>query len=130
MKALLYHDGTKIQVHAAVVMPEHAHLICSFLVRPDGNSHAMAEVMQSIKGFSAHEVNRTLQRHGSVWQDESFDHIIRNDEGLNKKVEYLKQNPVRRRLVARPELYPWLWAEDMVDWSEASEGVARWRRRD
>jgi hypothetical protein len=50
MRALLHYDGAKIQVHAAVVMPEHAHLICSFLRDADGNVYAMAEVMQSIKG--------------------------------------------------------------------------------
>jgi REP element-mobilizing transposase RayT len=130
MRSLFHHDGTKIQVHGAVVMPEHVHLVCSFLRSPDGNVFTMAEVMQSTKGFTAHEVNRTLKKRGRVWQDESFDHIIRHDETLESKMEYLKQNPVRRGLVTRPELYPWLWAEDMVDWTEATGNAARWRRRE
>jgi REP element-mobilizing transposase RayT len=129
MESLLYLDGAKTQVHAAVVMPEHAHLICSFLVASNGEPYAMAEVMQAIKGFSAHQINRELGRKGPVWQDEGFDHVLRREEKLDSRIEYLKQNPVRRGLVDRPELYPWLWAEDMVDWSDATEPVARWKRR-
>jgi hypothetical protein len=90
MRALLHFDGAKIQAHAAVVMPEHAHLICTFLVADNGTPFSMAEVMHSIKSFTAHEINKHLHRTGSVWQDESFDHVIRREEGIGAKVEYLK----------------------------------------
>jgi hypothetical protein len=63
------------------------------------------------KGASAHSVNRMLQRSGPVWQEESFDHVLRSNESFEENLEYIRQNPVRRGLVIRPEDYRWLWVE-------------------
>ena len=46
---------------------------------------------------------------GAVWQEESFDHVLRCSEGLEAKVEYVLQNPVRKGLVADWREYPWTW---------------------
>jgi hypothetical protein len=51
---------------------------------------------------------------GRVWQDESFDHILRGDESLSKKMEYILQNPVRAGLVAKSQDYQWLWWDRSV----------------
>ena len=48
---------------------------------------------------------------GPVWQEESFDHVLRSQESLEQKLEYIQQNPVRRGLVEKPEDYRWLWIE-------------------
>jgi hypothetical protein len=42
-------------------------------------------------------------------QDESFDRIMRRDDDFEAKLEYVRQNPVRKGLVSVPEDYPWLW---------------------
>jgi hypothetical protein len=49
-----------------------------------------------------------LARAGSIWSDESFDHIIRQVEELEQKLEYIRQNPVTRGIVERPDDYRWL----------------------
>jgi len=67
------------------------------------------EILGGIKGASAHAINRLLGRSGAVWQDESFDHVLRSTESLIEKTEYLSQNLVRKGLVAVPEDYPCLW---------------------
>lgn len=104
------HDhGTKASVHAAVIMPEHVHLLLTPLRDLDGRLFSVVEILQAIKGASAHSVNRALARHGPVWQEESFDHVLRSDESFDEKLEYIRQNPVRRGLVTKPEDYPWLW---------------------
>ena len=46
---------------------------------------------------------------GAVWQEESFEHTVRNHGSFQDKLEYIRQNPIRRDLVAKPEDYPWLW---------------------
>jgi hypothetical protein len=74
--------------------------------------------MSGIKGASAHSVNKVLLRRGRVWQDESFDHVLRSDEKVREKVEYICQNPVRKGLVAHEGDYPWLWRE----WQEGQGG--------
>ncbi len=43
--------------------------------------------------------------------EESFDHVLRSDESLKEKCEYIRQNPVRKGLIARPENYQWLWLD-------------------
>ncbi len=109
LRHCLHDHGTKALVHAAVVMPDHVHLLLTPLRDRDGRLFSMVEILQAIKGASAHSVNRILLRNGPVWQDESFDHVLRSDESFDEKLEYIRQNPVRRGLVLTPEDYPWLW---------------------
>jgi hypothetical protein len=65
--------------------------------------------MPGIKGASAREINQRMGRHGAVWQEESFDHVLRSSEGLDAKVGYILQNPVRKGLVNDWREYPWAW---------------------
>jgi hypothetical protein len=64
-----------------------------------------------LKGTSARSVNKLLNSSGPVWQEESFDHVLRSQESFEEKLEYIRQNPVRRGLVRKPEDYKWLWLE-------------------
>jgi REP element-mobilizing transposase RayT len=105
-------DGWKFKLHAAVIMPEHAHLLLTPLGDERG-PFSLAEIMFGIKRGSAAAINEALARRGHVWQDEYFDHVLRSVESLNAKAEYIRQNPVRRGIVERPEDYPWLyWCPD------------------
>ena len=92
-------------------MPDHVHLVFTPLRDAQGGTFGLAEIMNGIKGASAHGVNKLLQRRGHVWQNESFDHILRSDEGIEAKVDYICQNPVREGLVASESDYPWLWRD-------------------
>ena len=65
--------------------------------------------MKAIKGASAHAINRRAGKHGSVWQEESFDRIIRSSESLDAKVAYILENPVRKGLVSDWRQYRWTW---------------------
>jgi len=67
--------------------------------------------LKAIKGASARGVNKLLRSSGPVWQEESFDHVARSEERLDQKIEYIRQNPVRRGLAKMPEEYSWLWVE-------------------
>jgi REP element-mobilizing transposase RayT len=96
-------DQQTIDLEAAVVMADHVHLMFR-LIHP----YRLSQVLQRIKGRSARQINRLLRSQGSVWSDESFDHIIRRAEELEEKLEYVRQNPVSRGLVASPDGYRWL----------------------
>lgn len=73
----------------------------------------LSDIMKAIKGASARYVKQHLETSGPFWQEESFDHVVRNNESLAEKIEYIRQNPVRRGLVKRPEDYRWLWTEQV-----------------
>jgi REP element-mobilizing transposase RayT len=111
LRHVLFDNGRRIHLHAAVVMPDHLHLLFTALRDEDGWTFALPEIMKAIKGVSARNINKLYGQSGPVWQDESFDHVLRGDESLEETVEYIRQNPVRRGLVAKPEDYPWLWQE-------------------
>jgi REP element-mobilizing transposase RayT len=121
LKHCLHDHQIKLQVHGIVVMPDHVHMIFTPLKDDKGNPFGLAEIMSGIKGASAHSVNKALNRRGRVWQDESFDHVLRSDERIHSKVQYICENPVRKGLVADIDDYPWLWRE----WVEGAQDGAQ-----
>lgn len=90
-------------------MPDHVHLLFLPLRDGDGWPFLLVDIMQCVKSVTAHRINKLLHTSGPVWEEESFDHVLRSDESLKEKAQYIRQNPVRRRLVKRPEDYRWLW---------------------
>ena len=116
LNCCLHDNGIKFDMKVAVVMPDHVHLIFTPLVDMQAREVcSLAEIMDAIKGASAHEVNKVLQRKGRLWQPESFDHVLRTSESLDAKTEYLLHNPVRAGLVANWMDYPWLWRKEFVN---------------
>jgi REP element-mobilizing transposase RayT len=105
----LHDDGKKLEMIAAVVMPNHVHLLLYPLHDDAGCQYSLAEIMQAIKSTSARKINRVMGRVGPVWQEESFDHVVRAKEGQGKYMEYIKLNPVAAQLCQSPSDYLWLW---------------------
>jgi REP element-mobilizing transposase RayT len=99
----------RIRLYAVVVMPDHVHLLCSPLRDQDGWPFPLVDILQCMKSAGAHRINKLFHTSGPVWEEESFDHLLRSDESLKQKCEYIRQNPVEAGLVKRPEDYPWLW---------------------
>jgi len=94
-------------------MPDHVHVILTPLI--DERQHeifSLIKIMQAIKGASARTINQQLRRSGPVWQEESFDHVLRSSEGLDAKVDYVLENPVRKGLVKEWHEYRWTWQRD------------------
>ena len=110
----LHDHGQKLHMHGLVVMPDHVHLVFTPLHDRSGQPYGLPEIMNGIKGASSHSVNKALGRKRHVWQAESFDHILRRNENIEEKIEYIFQNPVRKGLVSRPEDYPWRWEEPVA----------------
>ena len=103
-------DGREYQLHVAVIMPDHVHLILTPCINDIQREVVyLKTIMKNIKGASAHAVNRALKRYGCVWQEESFDHVLRSSEQLDAKVSYVLQNPVRSGIVFDFRDYRWLW---------------------
>jgi REP element-mobilizing transposase RayT len=106
-----FYDQKRFILHAVVVMPDHVHLIFTPLREADTSHFTFEETVGRIKSFTAHEINKRLKRTGAVWLDESFDHVLRSEENLENRIEYLRQNPVRRGIVRNSADYKWLWAQ-------------------
>ncbi len=85
---------------AAVVMPDHVHI----LLRPQAG-YDLSRIMKGIKGVSAHLINQARNSTGTVWQIESWDRIMRNENEFLEKLKYMADNPVKAGLVPRIEDY-------------------------
>jgi len=97
-------------------MPDHVHMIFTPLANQRAlETYSLAKIMDSVKGFSAHKINKKLGRKGRVWQPESFDHVVRSSESLDAKIAYLLENPVRAGMVGEWARYPWLWKKPFVN---------------
>ena len=102
-------SAARIRLHAVVVMPDHIHLLLTPLRNEQGWPFPLVDILQRVKGATAHRINKLLHRSGPVWEEESFDHVLRSDESLKEKCEYIRQNPVKAELVHQAEDYKWLW---------------------
>lgn len=89
-QALHARDDTHYELGCYVVMPNHAHVI----VRPlDPAAYSLDKILKSWKASSACAINRELSVNGTLWQHESFDRIIRDEEHLYRVIQYIGRNP-------------------------------------
>jgi len=103
-------DAIRYDLDVAVVMPDHAHLILTPGVDElRRRVLPLFEIMQAIKGASARKINQRAQRHGAIWQEESFDRVLRSAEDTDAKFLYVLENPVRGGLVSGWQEYRWAW---------------------
>jgi REP element-mobilizing transposase RayT len=112
LESIRYWDGQRWAVFSAVVMPDHCHALVKPLpVTPNTATgvFSLADVLESVKGFSARAINKRQERAGPVWQDERYDRIVRDDEEFESFWEYVRANAVKAGLVNTPEDYPWLY---------------------
>jgi REP element-mobilizing transposase RayT len=126
LECCLHDNGKKFELRAAVVMTDHVHMIFTPLVDAEAMEVcSLAAIMDAVKGASAHKVNKALNRKGRVWQAESFDHVLRSSESLDAKVQYLRENPVRRGLVGDWRRYRWIWTKPLGNPFTSAEWAVR-----
>ena len=94
-KAQENHD---VLVGRYVIMPEHIH----FFVKID-RSKSLGKWIGSLKRYIG--ANCTLN--SLAWQPGFFDHMLRDNENLMQKGEYVRQNPVRAGLVKDWQEWPY-----------------------
>jgi REP element-mobilizing transposase RayT len=109
LDSLSYWEGRKWSVLAAVIMPNHLHALVRCLPHPDGGVFDLAEILHSVKSFTAHQIMKQRGTPGKLWQDERYDRIVRDEAEFLEKWHYIRNNPVRDGLAARPEDYNWLY---------------------
>jgi putative transposase len=103
--SLIHFAEERYDLMSFVVMPSHFHWV--FRPREEWvqSLGAAAEIrrpreriMHSVKTFTARSCNELLGLTGQFWQQESFDHCVRDYDELLRIIEYVELNPVRAGL--------------------------------
>jgi REP element-mobilizing transposase RayT len=98
--SLKFWDGQRYRLEAWCVMPNHVHVLFWLF---DGES--LASILGSWKKFTSRRVNAMVNRRGMLWQDESYDHLIRNEQEFARAVQYIRDNPGKAGLSEWPWVY-------------------------
>lgn len=88
-----------IGVDSFVIMPDHIHLLLRIVSVPARRAEstrptvsAVAQTVAAFKRLTSRDCKQTL------WQDGYYDHIIRDEQDYQTRIEYIKTNPLRRIL--------------------------------
>lgn len=100
--AILFGHGSRYQLHAWAVMPNHVHVVLTL-----SEGEELCKTVQSIKSFSAREIHRVLGGEGRLWQPDYFDRILRDERHFEKAVQYVEWNPVKAKLATDMWQYAW-----------------------
>jgi putative transposase len=83
-----------------VLMPDHLHL---FAAPNPGNSVELDKWVQYWKSQFTKRHSNSAHR----WQTDHWDRRVREEENYASKWEYVRNNPVRHKLVIKPEERPY-----------------------
>jgi putative transposase len=113
-EALHYRDVKYYQLHAFCIMPNHVHILLTSIIHQEG----FFRVLQSLKRHTARKSNELLDMTGNAfWGEESYDHVVRDDEEFVRIIDYIVQNPVKAGLVSKWEEWRFTYlSKDIVQW--------------
>ncbi len=114
-KSLLHFQNERCFTSCFAVMPNHVHAVMKPL-----SDFELEDILESVKRFVSRRVNLRLDRSGTLWEQESYDRIIRNEEHLYRVVQYIGRNPAKAGLSR----------EDWVRWVDPDWEQAGWEFRD
>jgi len=119
--AIRHFEGERYDLAAFVVMNDHVHVILKPMemtgteacptdnpAKGSSQDHSLQKILHSWKSFTANKLQKEFKRKGSVWQNEFFDRIIRDEKEYWEKDQYILNNPMARW--PERDKYPWVWA--------------------
>ena len=90
-------DRVQFEIIAWVVLPEHFHMI----IDPKDNN--LSGILRRLKlSFANQYYGQQGQDRGRVWQARFWDHVIRDQDDMNRHIDYIHYNPVKHGLVRNP----------------------------
>jgi alanyl-tRNA synthetase/REP element-mobilizing transposase RayT len=130
LETVLHDAGRKYELYAACVMPDHVHLLLEPQIeRQDAQGkpcfYALDDILQTLKSVSSHRINKLAGVKGQrVWENESFDRVIRSEHDLEEKFHYICRNPWDSGAAKPDEDYLWLWTPQSARVSREARDTA------
>ena len=99
--AICRFDGSRYELLAWVIMPNHVHVLFKICSTP------MSQVLETWKKHLASKANRLLKRRGAFWQADYWDTYMRDAKHEKTARKYVEANPAKAKLVLDPKAWPW-----------------------
>ena len=85
---LMHFQNSRHFTSCFVIMPNHCHAV----IRPF-IGHELEDLLQGVKSMTSRAIHAVGGTSGSLWQQESYDRIIRDEEHLWRVIQYIGRNP-------------------------------------
>jgi putative transposase len=124
------------KTEAVCLLPDHLHCIWALPEDESDYSIRWSEIKRLFTRAYVREIgpggergeSRRKRREAAVWQRRFWEHMIRNEEDLNRHIDDIHYNPVKHGLVKRVCDWPWSSFHRYVrmgfyerEWGEADE---------
>lgn len=122
-QAIKIRDAREYELVAYTILRNHVHVVFGIgehglfehVGQIDNLSYmAPSKIIGSLKRYTARESNRILGRGGAFWQNESYDHLVRDGKELEAIVRYVLNNPVKAGFVK--DWREWKWTYSRFEW--------------
>ncbi|MHC4198222.1 MAG: REP-associated tyrosine transposase [Planctomycetota bacterium] len=100
LKAACGQGGYRLLAYC--LMPDHLHI----LIHGEEKPKDLRTWVRDFKKYTTSTCEDSLTN-DKLWQRSYYEHIIRKDEDILKKAEYIVNNPLRKGLVHRRKDYKW-----------------------
>ena len=90
-----------------VIMPDHIHLFVRI-----GQNNKLSDFIRMLRQSLTKVIRYDIGYVGTVWQPGFFDHLLRSSDSYSEKWMYVRDNPVRKKLVQMSE--DWSWQGEIV----------------
>jgi superfamily II DNA or RNA helicase/REP element-mobilizing transposase RayT len=125
LDCIFHWQAQRYELFAACVMPDHVHLLLEPGIKETSGKdevvfYSLTEILHTIKSSTAHALNRAEKAKGAVWEQESFDRLIRSERDLQEKFQYITRSPWDAGIVRADEEYPWVWWPGAVRGGDAA----------
>ena len=100
VEALRHFHKQRYELFAYVIMDDHVHVLAQPIA-----PHELRNVLHTWKSYSARCLQKQFGRQGALWQNESFDRIVRDEQEFQEKARYILHNPLKRW----PDLIEYEW---------------------
>ena len=110
INSLHFYDEKYFELICFTVMSNHVHVIIDCNGYEDIN---LSLLFGRIKGFSSNKCKKILNiKNKHFWAQESYDHLIRNDNELEYYIKYVINNPVNANIVSKWDEYKYTYLKD------------------
>ena len=96
-------QNLQVKVYAWCLMSNHVHL----LLDPGDDIKSIGLLMKRLAGKQTRYVNKQKRRTGSLWDGRYKMSIVNNDQYFLQCCRYIELNPVKAKMVNRPQDYDW-----------------------